>query len=363
VPEELLYKIAISLLPGVGDKTAKKLIAYCGGANAVFAENNALLKKIPGYIPPFTQNDKKEALSRAETELRFIEKKKISPLYFLDEDYPIRLKHCEDAPIILYTKGNVNLSCPKTISIVGTRKATPYGMDFCEKFISELSGSDILIISGLAYGIDIAAHKAAVKYNLSTVASLAHGLDRIYPAAHKSVVDSMLENGGIISEFISGKKPDRENFPKRNRIIAGLADATIVVEAAISGGALITAGIASAYNRDVFAVPGRVGDEFSQGCNYLIKKNLAAIIESADDLLNYMGWNQEIKQPVQKQLFVELNAEEEVIVNLLKEHGTMPIDNLSIISKMNTSKLSSHLLNLEFSGVVKSLPGKLFQLL
>jgi DNA processing protein len=362
--EDLVYKIALTQLHGVGEKTAKKLVAYCGGAEAVFKESKSALKKIPGINGSIDlQAMSSKAIKRAEEEINFIEKKNITPVFYLDEEYPVKLKYCDDSPVLLYFKGKADLNKFKIISVVGTRKATEYGKNITEKIIEGLSEQDILIVSGLAYGIDIAAHKAAIKYNTPTIAVLAHGLDRIYPSVHKPLAEEMQENGGLLTEYLSGTNPDRENFPTRNRIVAGIADATIVVEAGVKGGALITAALASSYNRDVFAVPGRVGDASSEGCNRIIKNNVAALIESAEDVLKMMGWKTEENQrPVQKKLFVELNSEEEIIVNLLKEHRTMAIDNICLLSGLNSSKTAALLLNLEFSGIVKALPGKMFQL-
>jgi DNA processing protein len=362
MPEDILHKIAITLLPGVGPKTAKKLIAYCGGAEAVFKEKTGALKKIPGNVPEFSSVDKAAALERAAEELNFMTKRNIHGMFFLDKEYPVKLANCEDSPIILYYKGNTDLNNKRIVSIVGTRKATDYGKDFCARFIQEISEMDILVASGLAYGIDIAAHKASLANNVPTIGVLGHGLDRIYPGSHVSVAEKMIENGGLLTEFLSGTNPDRENFPARNRIIAGMADATVVVEAGKSGGALITAELANSYNRDVFAVPGRVGDPYSEGCNYLIKNNKAALIESAADFISLMCWEEKPKQAVQKQLFVELTQEEEVLVDLLKRHGVMEIDNLCIMANMSSGKTAAHLLNLEFNGLVKALPGKRFQL-
>jgi DNA processing protein len=360
--EELKYQIALTLLDGVGNKTAKKLVAYLGGARAVFDEKPSSLRKIPGNAPNFSSKDRQLALERAEEEILFIQKKKIKPLFFLNPEYPAKLNYCEDGPVMLYFIGDVDFNDKRIVSIVGTRNATDYGIGFCERFIADLQGLDVIILSGLAYGIDITAHKAAIHNGLPTVASLGHSLDRIYPGIHRGTAEQMLGNGGLLSEYISGTKPDRENFPMRNRIIAGMADATIVVEAGKSGGALITAELAASYNRDVFAVPGRVGDEYSVGCNKLIKKNIAAVVESAADFIEQMNWEQKPKKPVQSQLFFNLNPEEEKLVDLLKKNTVMDIDNLCHLSGFTASKTSSLLLGLEFSGLIKALPGKRFQI-
>lgn len=362
--ENLKYKIAISLIPHIGDLRAKRLISYCGSAEAVFSEKKAALEKIPGIGEAnakavLTQ----KVFERVDQEIKFIEKNKITPLFYLDKEYPKRLTHCEDSPVLLYFKGKANLNSEKIISIIGTREATDYGKQLCEKLIADLTPYNPIIVSGLAYGIDICAHKAAMDNNLTTVCGLGHGLDKIYPAVHRTYAEKMLENGGWLSDFTSGTTPDRENFPRRNRIVAGMSDATIVVESKVGGGSLITADIANSYNRDVFAFPGRVNDECSVGCNNLIKQNKAALIQSAADIIYIMGWEQKLKNaPIQKQLFVELKPEEEILVNLLKEKDSVNVDDICLFAKMPMSKVSSLLLTLEFSGIVKSLPGKRYRL-
>jgi DNA processing protein len=368
--DELIRKIALTLLPGVGNILAKKLIAYCGNSGAIFKEKPIFLKKIPGIGEIITESvvkNRENALKRAEAELKFIEKKKIVPLFFLDEGYPLRLKQCEDSPVMLYGKGNFDLNVKKAVSIVGTRNATDYGRKICEDLISALLKHNALIISGMAYGIDICAHKAAVKENLSTVGILAHGLDILYPSIHKKTADSMLDMGGLLTEFISGTQPDRENFPKRNRIIAGMADATIVIEAGIKGGALITAELANGYNRDVFAVPGRLGETYSEGCNHLIKINKAALLTGIKDIEYLMGWDLEKKKKtsmlVQGQLFSDFNSEEKTIVDILTANNSLSVDEICFRSNMPMNKVSANLLNLEFSGHIKSLPGKVYQLI
>ncbi len=362
--ENLKYKIAISLIPNIGDVRAKRLVSYCGSAEAVFSEKKAALEKIPGIG---AANAKavltQKVFDRVDEEIKFIEKNKIMPLFYLDKEYPKRLTHCEDSPVLLYFKGKANLNSEKVISIIGTREATDYGKQMCEKLIADLAPYNPIIVSGLAYGIDICAHKAAMENNLATVCGLGHGLDKIYPAVHKSYAEKMLENGGWLSDFTSGVSPDRENFPRRNRVVAGMSDATIVIESKAVGGSLITADIANSYNRDVFAFPGRVNDDCSVGCNNLIKQNKAALIQSAADIIYIMGWEQKLKNaPIQKQLFVELKPEEEILVNLLKEKESVNVDDICLFAKMPMSKVSSLLLTLEFSGIVKSLPGKRYRL-
>ena len=364
--EQLLYHIAITSVPNIGDVTAKKLIAYCGSSEQVFKDKKSVLEKIPG-IGPVNANKiiqhKAEALILAETELKFIQKSGIIPLFYLNDNYPKRLLHCEDGPVLMYSKGNVNYNNQKIISVVGTRKATSYGKDFCDQLIADLVPHDPLIVSGLAYGIDICTHKAAVKNNIPTVGVLAHGLDRLYPAQHKNVANQMLENGALLSDYKSGTKPDRENFPKRNRIVAGMADLTIVIESSKKGGSLITAYLANDYNRDVFALPGRVGDSQSEGCNNLIRSHKAALIQSVKDIEYVMGWQVEQKTAhAQTQLFLELTPEQKLLTTILSKQDKVGIDELSLLAKMPMSQTTSLLLGLEFDGVIKSLPGKVYRL-
>ena len=265
---QLLYHIAITSIPNIGDITAKKLIAYCGSSEQVFCEKKSVLEKIPGIGGINASkiiSHKTEALAIAEEELVFIKKNNIKPLFYLNDNYPKRLLHCEDGPVLLYSKGDVEYNNPKVVSIVGTRKATDYGKEFCDKIVEELASHNPLIVSGLAYGIDVCSHKAALKNNIPTVGVLAHGLDRLYPSQHSSIANKMLENGGLLSDYKSRTNPDRENFPKRNRIVAGLSDLTIVIESSKKGGSLITAYLANDYNRDVFALPGRLNDSQSEG--------------------------------------------------------------------------------------------------
>jgi len=364
--DDLLYNIAITELQGIGDITAKKLIAYCGSAKQVFSEKTKVLEKIPGIGSVYANSiyqSKIEALAIAENELKFIEKNTIQALFYLDENYPKRLLHCEDGPVVLYSKGNIDYNNQKVISIVGTRNATDYGKEFCNQIVSDLVPHHPLIVSGLAYGIDICSHKAAIKNNLATVGVLAHGLDRLYPSQHTAVANQMLENGGLASDYKSGTNADRENFPKRNRIIAGLSDITIVVESSKKGGSLITAYLANDYNRDVFALPGRLSDAQSEGCNNLIKSNKAALIQSVKDIEYIMSWeSKKITDHKQQRLFVELSEEEKMITQLLSQKDKLAIDDLSLQAKFPMSKTASLLLNLEFNGVIKSLPGKMYQL-
>ncbi len=360
----LLHQIGITLIPGVGDINGRKLISHCGGVEAVFKERKEALLKIPG-IGSATVNSiiSQSVLKRAEEEIAFIEKHNISSLFYLDKSYPRRLGHCADAPMMVYYKGSADLNSQKVVSIVGTRMATDYGRRICNEIIEELATINVLVVSGLAYGIDTCAHKAALKNDIDTIGVLAHGLDRLYPADNRKLAKEMGSQGGLLTEFMSKTNPDRENFPKRNRVVAGLADAVIVIESAARGGALITAGIANSYNRDVFAVPGKLNDKYSEGCNMLVKTNRAALIQSAADVILMMQWQPESKKPSkQRKLFVELSADEEIIVEILKEKQGVHIDNIVMKSGFTGSKIAALLLNLEFEGVVSCLPGKMYRL-
>ncbi len=363
--ELLKQEIAISLIPGIGSVLAKTLISYCGGVEAVFKSKASKLLRIPGIGPSAAKAIVNHTVfERAEQELDFIKKNGITVLFYYDKQYPERLKRCNDSPLMLYYKGQADLNTSRIISIVGTRNASDYGKHVTEKLIDDLVGLNVLIISGMAYGIDICAHKAALKNEIPTVGVFGHGLDRVYPSLHTSTAEKMLAQGGLLSEYISGTSPDRTNFPMRNRIVAGLADATIVIEASRKGGALITANLANSYHRDVFAFPGRVTDTYSQGCNTLIKTNRAALIESAKDISYIMGWDEEQNKPVlhQKKLFIEYNPEEKVIVDLFNENENLTIDTICFKSNFSSGKVAGILLNLEFEGVVKALPGKVYQL-
>ena len=367
--ESLKYKIGITLIKGIGCNLAKNLIAYIGSVEGVFKEKQKNLAKIPGIGEVLsTEIVAQQVLARAEQEIEFILKNKIQTLYYTDRDYPYRLKECPDSPIMLYTKGNCDLNNAKFVGIVGTRNATETGKENCQKLISDLATSqpNTIIVSGLAYGVDICAHKAALDAGLPTIGVIGHGLDRIYPAVHRPTAVKMLQEGALLTEYLSGTNPDRQNFVQRNRIIAGLCDATVVVESAARGGALITAELANDYNRDVFAFPGRVGDEWSAGCNALIKSNKASLIESADDVLRFMNWekqNSESLSNVQTALFLDLSDEEQSIVSILRQNSEgIQLNELAIQLEKPISKISSMLLEMEFKGVVKCMPGNLYRI-
>ena len=354
------------MLPGVGGILARNLVSYVGNVEGIFSEPIHSLIKIPGIGEINARKIKnKEIFKQAEQEIKFIEKYNINVLFYTDENFPRRLKNCIDAPVLIYTKGNMNLDEQRMISVVGTRNATDYGKQVVEDLIREFAERNyrITVVSGLAYGIDIHAHKTALKYNIPTVGVVGHGLDRIYPSLHKETAKKMLENGGLLSDFPSETKIDPSNFIKRNRIIAGLADATVVVESAKKGGALITADIASSYNRDVFAFPGRAGDIYSKGCNQLIRNNGATLIEGINDLEYFMGWENNTKEKaIQSSLFIELTSDEEKVVELLRANGELFIDQISSEIELPVSRVSAMLLNLEFKNVLLALPGKMYKL-
>ena len=363
--EELLYTIAITLSPNVGAINGKRLISHCGNAYNVFKEKKSNLMKIQGVSTGIIDGlCNKDALARAEKEILFAEKNSIRILSFFDNNYPVRLKRCADSPVVLYVRGNALPNGERMLAIVGTRSASDYGKRICEKIISELSKYDIGIISGLAYGIDTEAHRNSLKYNLKTFAVLGHGLHTVYPSRNFSLAKSIEPTGSLISEFISGTNPDRENFPMRNRIIAGMSDAVLVVEAADRGGALITAAIASSYNRDVFAVPGRIDDKYSAGCNYLIKSQQASIVLSGTDIIENMNWDDKIKKgALQQSLFYELNETQQKIIDFIRETSGSDIDTISDKLNIPISKLSCELLDLELKGVLRCLPGKVYKML
>ncbi len=361
--------IALSFIPKVGPVMAKNLISYCGSAEAVFKQKKSHLIKIPGIGNQLAENIiNQKVFSKVETELKFIEKYKIKAINFLDKEYPKRLSNCLDAPLILFQKGNTNLNQQKVISIVGTRKATHYGKKFVADLLLELAGKKILVVSGMALGIDGQAHKSAVDNFIDTVAVMGHGLNHFYPEQNKKTAIEMLkQNSSLLSEYNSQESFVPANFPKRNRIIAGMSDATIVIESEIKGGSIITANIANTYNRDVFAVPGRTKDKYSKGCNFLLKTYKANIIENAKDLLKHMIWDDDnksnkISKIKQMELLLNLSPTEEKIVNILKENDEISSDEMMFQTKLSGSKVATTLLELELRGVVIGLPGNLYAL-
>jgi DNA processing protein len=359
-----LSLLALHFIPGVGDFAVKQLVSYCGSAERVFNTPKGKLLKIPGIGPKTVDAiSVGKPMLLAEKEVKRAEKENVRLVFYTDKDYPSRLKQIPDAPSMLYIKGNVHTENARAVAIVGTRQATSYGKERVEELLASLVPHQPLIISGLAYGIDIHAHRQSLKHNLPTVGVLGSGIDVIYPAAHKDTAKKMLDRGGLITENPFGTKPDAHNFPERNRIIAGLCDALIVIEAASTGGALITAEIANSYNRDVFAVPGSIGLTYSEGCNHLIKTNRAHLLTSVKDLEYIMNWTAEKAKPASVKIsFDGLPEDEQAVLTQLQIKGPVPMDELSWKTGLAVSALASTLLNLEFKGLVKALPGKQYQL-
>lgn len=364
-PTEIIALMALKNTPSIGDITAKKLIAQLGSPSAVFSQKRSAIERIDGIgkvISSYLFDTK--YIKEAEKQWQELSDNGINFCVYNQPDYPLNLSQAVDSPVIFFHKGNIRLQNKKIISVVGTRQITSYGTNFCQKFIEDLLPlkEDLVIVSGYAYGVDITTHKLAIENGIQTIACLAHGLDSTYPAVHKKYNDQMLSNGGFITDFPFNSHFDRKNFLSRNRIIAGLADATIVVESAIKGGSLVTADIAFSYDREVFAVPGRTTDTYSAGCNKLIRENKAQILTSADDFLKSMNWDLEEKKPqsVQAQLFVELSAEEEIVYKFLKTNGKENIDVISRQCEIPIYKLSNLLFQMEMKGVIFPLPGKIF---
>lgn len=362
---DLLYQIALTLVPNIGCVQAKILIEHYGNAQDVFKARKKELGAIENIGLVRASNLKAfEDFELAEEEIKFIEKYKIQPLFVTDKNYPQRLLNCYDPPTLLYYRGTANLNASKTISIIGTRNNTDYGKQATEKLVTDLKDLGILVISGLAFGIDAIAHKTSLQNQLNTVAVLAHGLHTIYPHQHKTLAKEIVQQGGLLTEFRNGDKPDKHNFPKRNRIVAGMADATIVMETAIKGGSMITAELANNYNRDVFALPGKTTDTKSAGCNHLIQNNKAILFTEATELLETLGWKQKhIHKKQQKELFIELSEDEKIIINILKEKEATHIDEINLCSNMSSSSVAAAILNLELQNAITSLPGKMYKLL
>jgi DNA processing protein len=361
----LKHKIALGLIPRIGDINARKLVSHFGSVEAVFYEPYRNLIKIPGIGPEIAKYiTDRSYLDVAEKEVDYITRNNIRIFFYLDNDYPFRLRQCDDSPVVFFFKGNSDLNSSKILSVVGTRNATSRGRELCEKIIGGLAVShpDLIIVSGLAYGIDIASHKAALANSLQTIGVLGHGFKTTYPSIHASVAKTMVKNGGLLTDFVSDALPERNNFLKRNRIIAGLSDATLVVESGTKGGALITADIANSYNRDVFAVPGRPEDPMSAGCNNLIRNNKAALTGCSDDIDYFLNWKPEkSKPPVQRTLFSELDETEKLIYELIVKEGDLNIDTICRFIGIPIYKLSSILLQMEFKGVVKCYPGNVYR--
>lgn len=364
---ELLHIIALPLLREVGQKRAHELIRFFGSASAVFSASAADLARIPNISRTAVESllaERQAALRRAQQELDFINRHQIRCYFVDDDDYPYRLRECADAPLLLYSKGNVDINKGKMVSVVGTRQPTERGKERCRRFVLELAARvpDITIVSGLAYGIDVTSHRAALEAGVPTIIIPGHGLDRIYPAVNRQVAVSALQNGGILTEFMSQTTPERPNFIARNRIIAGLADALVVVESKSKGGSLITAEMAFSYNRDVFAFAGRAEDEKSVGCNNLIKQQKAMLIDNADDLVKAMQWDVKQSSPKQTELFVELSEQEQQLLSLLRQQeDSMHLNSILLEMKLSFTDVMSLLFNLEMQGLIKALPGGFYR--
>jgi DNA processing protein len=362
---ELQYQIALTMAPDIGPLTARKLISKAGSARKVFMMNRASLERIEGIGPHLSKSLGSSALlDQAEKEMAFLERHLISAFCFKDETYPARLRECGDAPLLLYTKGSKGLNAQRSLSVVGTRRASSYGKDLCRSLILDLSSriKDLVIISGLAFGIDVIAHRAALEAGIPTVAVLGHGLKTLYPYAHRETAGKISKQGALVTDFHSGMGPERNNFIRRNRIIAGMADATLVVESAASGGALITADMASSYQRDVLAVPGRANDERSKGCNNLIKKNVAAMVESAEDIIHHLNWPDDLAPgPSTLSISASFSEHERKLLNLITDHCGLRPEVLSSFSGIPIHEVLSVLTGMELKGWVNLEPGNLYQ--
>ena len=364
-PTESYYMIALLEIPSIGSTIAKNLIEKFGSAQQIFSLSFEKLKglgNVGGHI--IEAIEKEHIFNTAREQINYSETNGIEILNYFEPKYPQRLKHCSDAPLILYFKGTCDLNNMKIVGIVGTRNATTYGKQMCKSVIEELAEQNVLIVSGLAYGIDVNAHQEALNHNTPTIGILAHGLDTIYPKGHSSIAQRMTIKGGLIIEHKTKTRPNRENFPKRYRIVAGMCDAIIVVESAITGGSMITAKLGNDYNRDVFSIPGRLGDKYSEGCNHLIKTNQAHLLQASKDISYILGWNNVKKQPkvIQKQLFIELNTEEQNLIDAITKQTTATIDDIAYSLQLPISQVSTQLLMLEFKGLIKQLPGKIYEL-
>lgn len=367
--EELISSIALTHIPGIGAAGARNLYKALGSASDVFKNRKNLRDILPDVKPQLIELlDCSQAFTIAEKEYHFIQSKNISCLGYKDEDYPSRLRECDDAPLYLFYKGHANLNSLRIIGVVGTRHITEYGKDLCLRFVNDLKElcPHTIIVSGLAYGVDIHAHQAALQNGMETIGVLAHGLDRIYPSVHRNSAAKMIDQGGLLTEFISGTNPDKQNFVSRNRIVAGMCDATIVVESAKKGGALITAELAESYHRDCFAFPGRTNDPYSEGCNNLIRENKAILINNAEDFVKSMCWETNTKarpKEIQRDLFPDLTTDEQILVDLLlKNPNGMQINTMIVESNIAIQKINVLLFELEMKGIVRALAGGLFKL-
>ena len=371
--EEIFYTMALTRLTNFNYQQALELYRMVGSAQLLYECRSHIGDVIGESSPRLVEALKNwdDAMKRAETELMYMEEHSIRALTLTDDDYPQRLTECQDAPIILYYKGNADLNQAKIVSIVGTRQCTPYGQDLIHRFIADLRQvcPQVLIVSGLAYGVDIHAHREALANGYDTVGVLAHGLDQIYPYRHRETADEMLRHGGLLTEFMTQTNADKPNFVRRNRIVAGMADATVLVESAAKGGGLITCEIAQSYNRGVFAFPGNVNAEYSKGCNNLIRDNGAALISNAGDFLRAMNWQDEMLRQqaladgIERNLFPDLSPDEQKVVSLLQETNDLLLNVLSVKTGLPIGQLTALLFQLEMKGVVKPLAGGMYHLL
>lgn len=363
---EILYQLALTLIPNIGPVQAKILLQHCN-AEEIFHAKKSYLEKIEGIGPIRAAAIAGfKDFSKAEEEIKFIEQYKIKPLFLTDKDYPKRLLNCYDSPTLLFFKGEADLNSEKIVAIIGTRSSTDYTKQITEKLVKELAAHQVMVVSGLAFGADAIAHKSAVKNNLPTVGVLAHGLDQLYPTEHTGLAKDMIKHkGGLLTEFKSKTIPDKHNFPTRNRIVAGMSDATIVIETGLKGGSMITAELANSYNKDVFAFPGKVTDSKSAGCNYLIKSNKAMLLTDAAELLQVMNWEESPKgkkeRKSQRELFIEMTTNEKIIIAILREKEKVSIDEINSKSGLSSSAVAAAILSLELQNVILSLPGKLYQ--
>jgi len=371
--QETFYAMALTRLTNFNFQQALELYKSAGSAQNLYEHRNEVGDIVEGCTPRLVEalKDWGDAMKRAEAEVKYMEEHKIRAYTLLDDDYPQRLLECADAPLVLYYIGNADLNQTKIISIVGTRQISNYGRDLCHKFMRELHEMcpEVLIVSGLAYGVDICAHRESLANGYDTLGVLAHGLDQIYPYHHRDTAAKMVEHGGLLTEFMTQTNADKANFVRRNRIVAGISDATIVVESASKGGSLITAEIAQSYDRAVFAFPGNIGQPFSEGCNNLIRDNGAGLISSAEDFVKAMGWQydavrrQAIADGIERQLFPELSPEEQKIVSLLQQTNDLQLNIISVKTGIAISQITALLFQLEMKGVIKPLAGGMYHLL
>lgn len=365
MPQELLYQIALTRIPLIGDVIIRKLLETFGSAGDIFRARRRELECIEtvGSIRANAIRSFRD-FSEAEKEILFMERYGIRALFCTDPDYPQRLHHCYDSPVLLYFKGAASLNAKRMVSVVGTRRPSAYGRRICRQLTEELAAAQVTVVSGLAYGIDVLAHETALQAGTPTIGVLAHGLDRIYPAAHKGTAVAMMAQGGLLTDFMSGHLPDRQNFPKRNRIVAGICDATVVIESGLQGGSLITADLASGYHRDVFCIPGRADDPLAAGCNHLIKNNKAMLITGAADVLQMMGWEEKSKPAaVQRELFLQLSDNEQKLLLLFREKSPRHVEELYLLTGLTGSQVAEALFRLEMQTVLKSLPGQRYELI